>query len=117
MLTKTDLDHIRKVVRQEVKVEVTDATRTLDSQIRLSRMRVQASIGELDDRVKNVEIKLSDVGDQVEETRKDVVDVKKRVGKIEETVDLIAKNYDEGDVILARRVKKIEEHVGLPTQN
>lgn len=117
MLTKNDLDQIRKVVRQEVKVEVKDSTQTLDSQIRLSRMQVQANISELDDRMKNVEIRLDDVGDQVKQTQNDLTDVKKRVKKIEKTVDLIVKNYDEADVLLGRRVKKIEEHLSLPSGN
>jgi predicted RND superfamily exporter protein len=48
---------------------------------------------------------------------KDIKDVKKRVGKIEKTVNLIVKNYDEGDAMLTRRIKKLEQHVGLPNQN
>lgn len=45
--------------------------------------------------------------------KKDLTDVKKRVRKIEKTVDLITKNYDEGDTKLSRRVTKIEEHLQI----
>ena len=124
MLTKNDFDQIgklvQKIVRQEVKVEVKDSTRTLDSQIRLSRMQVQQDISELDDRMKNVEVGINTVDSRLNhvETRldgieKDITDVKTGVRKTEKTVSLIAKNYDEGDVMLARRVKKLEQHVGL----
>lgn len=39
--------------------------------------------------------------------------VKKDLKYIKKTVGLIAKNYDEGDVKLSRRVKRIEEHLNL----
>jgi hypothetical protein len=91
MLTKTDLDQIRKVIRQEVKIEVKDSARTLDSQIRLSRMQVQGNIGEVDDRIKNVEIKLDDVANNVKKTQKDISQMQQR-----------------------KRIVSLEEHVGRP---
>jgi SMC interacting uncharacterized protein involved in chromosome segregation len=92
MLTKNDLDQIRKVIRQEVKVEVKDSTQTLDSQIRLSRMQVQGNIGEVDDRIKNVEIKLDDVANNVKKTQKDISQMQQR-----------------------KRIVRLEEHVGIST--
>ena len=71
-------------------------------------MQVQNEINELDGRMKNVEVSVNGVA-------KDVKDVRKRAGKIEKkTVDIIARNYDEGDVVLAIRVKRIEAHLSLP---
>lgn len=49
--------------------------------------------------------------------KKDLGILKKDVKYLKKTVDIIAKNYDEGDVLLSRRVKKIEQHLGLPTGN
>ncbi|MBI2026039.1 MAG: hypothetical protein HYT06_01515 [Candidatus Levybacteria bacterium] len=43
--------------------------------------------------------------------------LRKDVRYLKKTADLIAKNYDEGDVLLARRVKKIEEHLSLSSGN
>lgn len=57
MLTIKDLSQIRKVVREEVEAEVKDSTRNLEGEIRLSRMRIQGGINEIDDRMKNVEIR------------------------------------------------------------
>ena len=111
MLTKSDFDQlgklVRKIVREEVETEVKDSTRTLENQIRLSRMQVQNDINELDDRMKNVEIRVDVVGKGVE-------DIKKRVKKIEKDVNLIGRLFDEGDVKLERRVKRIEQHLVLP---
>jgi hypothetical protein len=107
MLTKNDLDQIRKVVRQEVKVEVKDSTQTLESQIRLSRMQVQQNIGELDDRIKNVEIRLDDAANNAKKIQKDVSQIK----KIQDTMlDLLDKEQMEQ----RKRIVRLEEHVGFP---
>ncbi len=39
--------------------------------------------------------------------------IKKDLRYLKKTVDLIVINYDEGDIKLERRVKKIEDHIGL----
>jgi len=107
MLTKNDLDQIRKVIRQEVKVEVKDSTQTLGSQVRLSRMQVQANIGEVDDRIKNVEIKLDDVAINVKKIQKDVSLLKRDQGTM---LDLL----DKEQMQQRKRIARLEEEVGLP---
>lgn len=86
MLIKTDFDQIgkivRKVVREEVETEVTDAKKTLESQIRLSKLEIKSVISDLDDRVKNVEVTVSSLD-------KDIKDIKKRVRKTEKTVGVM----------------------------
>ena len=39
--------------------------------------------------------------------------IKKELRYIRKTVSIIAKNYDEGDVKLDRRVRRIEQHLAL----
>lgn len=39
--------------------------------------------------------------------------IKKDLRYLKKTVDLTVKNYDEGDIKLERRVKRIEGHIGL----
>lgn len=39
--------------------------------------------------------------------------IKKDLRYLRKTLDLTVKNYDEGDIELGKRVKKIEEHIGL----
>lgn len=110
MLTKNDLDQIgklvRKIVREEVETEVSDARKTLETQIRLSKMQIQDNINDVDDRLKNVEI-------AVEGLTKDMKDVKKRVRKTEKTVDYIIGKFNEEIVSTQKRVTKIEDHLGL----
>ena len=108
MLTKNDLEQIRKVIRQEVKVEVEDSTKTLESQIRLSRMRVQEDIGNLDDKVKNVEIRQDDMVNKVEKVQKDVSKIRKDQGIM---LDLL----DKEQMQQRKRIIRLEEHAGLPS--
>ncbi len=42
--------------------------------------------------------------------------IKKDLRYLKKTVNLIAKNYDEGDMRLERRVKRIEQHLHLPAE-
>ncbi|OGH20144.1 MAG: hypothetical protein A3D74_02470 [Candidatus Levybacteria bacterium RIFCSPHIGHO2_02_FULL_37_13] len=48
-----------------------------------------------------------------EKLEKKLKPIKKDLRYLKKTVDLTVKNYDEGDVRLERRVKKIEAHIGL----
>lgn len=107
MLTRIDLDQIRKVIRQEVKVEVKDSTKTLESQIRLSRMQVQTDISQVDDRIKNVEIRVDDMTNNVKKTHKDVLQIKK-------TQDVMLDLLDKEQMQQRKRLNRLEEEVGLP---
>lgn len=40
--------------------------------------------------------------------------IKKDLKYLRKTTDIIVKNYDEGDVKLSRRLKRIENHLSLP---
>lgn len=129
MLVKSDLEQIgklvRKVVREEVEAEVKDSTHTLDSEIRMSRMRIQHDIGELDNRMKNVEVRLDNVQKEIKETivtglepvKKDMKYLKKKVNRIDKTVHVMAKLFETEDVLLNKRVAKIEAHLGLASKN
>lgn len=57
---------------------------------------------------------LSQIGNVIDEKLDSKLKpIKKNLRYLKKTVDLIVKNYDEGDVKLDRRVRKIEEHIGL----
>ena len=51
---------------------------------------------------------------ELEPIKKDLKYLKKKVNRIDETVNLIVANYDEADVKLERRVRKIEQRIALP---
>ena len=92
MLTKTDLNQIRGVVREEVDVVVEE--------------KLEKGLEPIK---KDLTILKSDVTD----LKKDVKYLKKKVNRIDRTVSLTVKNYDEGDIKLDRRISKVEEHIGL----
>lgn len=53
------------------------------------------------------------IDEKLEPIKKDLKYLKKKVNRIDKTVSLTVKNYDERDVKLERRVKRIETHIGL----
>ncbi|MDO8583259.1 MAG: hypothetical protein Q7R51_01910 [bacterium] len=85
MLTKTDLNQIRGVVRDEVEIVV-------------------------EDKLKPIRKALSQIGQVIDEKLRPI---KKDLKYLKTTVNLIVKNYDEADVKLERRVRKIETQIGL----
>jgi|WetSurMetagenome_2_1015567.scaffolds.fasta_scaffold06078_6 hypothetical protein len=89
MLTKTDLNQIRGVVREEVDVVI-------------------------EDRLKPIRKELSQVGQVIDEKLdKKLKPIKKDLKYLKKTLDIVVENYDENDVRLERRIKKIETHIGL----
>lgn len=55
---------------------------------------------------------LNQIGNVIEEKlEKKLKPIKKELIYIRKTVNIIAKNYDEADVVLARRVKIIEQQL------
>jgi phosphoenolpyruvate synthase/pyruvate phosphate dikinase len=59
---------------------------------------------------------LTEVKKDLIDVKKDLIDVKKRVRKIEKTVDVSAKLLDSDLTKTKRRVLRIEDHLGIPTQ-
>jgi len=106
-LTSDDLKAIRKVIREEVTTEVKDSSKTLESQIRFTKIEIKNGIRELDDRVKNVEIR-------VESLHEDTKEIKKQVKKTAINVEDVLGFLDAKDVELVKRVTKIEKHLNLP---
>ena len=89
MLTKTDLNQIRGVVREEVDVVVGEKLKPIKTDLN--------QIGQVIDEKLDYKLK----------------PIKKDLRYLRKTVDLIVRDYDEADVKLERRVRKIEHHVGL----
>lgn len=53
------------------------------------------------------------VDEKLEPVKKDIKYLKKKVNRIDKTLDLVVKKYDEEDVRVQKRVKRIETHLGL----
>lgn len=131
MLTKTDLSQIRKIIREEVEAEVKDSTQTLGTTIRESRMKVQYDINQLDDRIKNVEIRLDNsdkntqtvvsqldkISGKINSMEKDMKNVKKTLGYVKKTTEILVDRTDREETSLGKRIKRIEGHLNLPPGN
>lgn len=113
MLTNTDLSQIRKVVREEVEAEVSDAKNSLGAQITMTKLELKQEINDLDDRVKNTEIRLNGLNEKLSGVEIDIKDVKKRVKKTEKTVDVMIGMFDKEIVGTQKRVTKIETHLQI----
>jgi len=100
MLTKSDLQQIEKIVKTIVREEVENETQALrddlQADIAMSRMRVQADINELKDRIKNLEIRVAKM-------HKD----------LKNEIKMVVHYLDKENMKTLRRVEKIEEHLGL----
>ncbi|MBI4096377.1 MAG: hypothetical protein HY425_01535 [Candidatus Levybacteria bacterium] len=97
MLTKTDLNQIRGVVHEEVDIIVEE---------------------KLESKLKPIREELSLAGQVIDEKLDSKLKpIRKDLRYLRTTVDIIVKNYDEADVKLHRRVRRIEHHLALPEDN
>lgn len=86
MLTKNDLTKIKSVVHDEIDTIV-------------------------EEKLKPIKRDIEGIDVVVENKLKPI---KRDLRYLRKTVSIIARNYDEGDVKLERRVRKIEKHLALP---
>lgn len=91
MLTKTDLQQIGKVIDEKL-------------DIKLKPIKTDVGVLKQD---------LTGLTQGITNLQKDMKDVKKDLKYIKKSVNLVVKNYDEGDVMLGKRVTKIEEHLQI----
>jgi hypothetical protein len=118
MLTKNDLKEIRKVIREEVEAEVKDSTSNIEGTVRLSALNIRNDVDGLDDRLKNVGVRT----DRVLKDMKTIVfdalkPVKKDLNYLKKTINIAVRRFDEADVKMDKRVRKIEDHLDLPETN
>ena len=93
MLTKTDLNQIRKVVREEIETESRSLEENLQGEIKLVRIEIQKDIRALTNRVKSLEI---------------------ITNRIQKDIKSIINFFDKEFLQLRKRVEKVEEHLNLP---
>ncbi|OGY11613.1 MAG: hypothetical protein A3A58_03390 [Candidatus Blackburnbacteria bacterium RIFCSPLOWO2_01_FULL_41_27] len=111
VLTKSDLDQIRKVVREEVEVEVTTATRNLQIQILQSRIEARTDNKELKEHAKTTEILAR--GSERRLTKLEAK-IDKNHKEIKEEIKQVSDFLDKENLKAVKRVKRVEEHLSLP---
>ncbi len=94
MLTQQDLKQIRSILREEIESEGENTRNELQSELKLFRFELSEKIHALEDRMKNVEIKIT---------------------KLQKDVSTLIVMFDKQDMELLKRVKKIEAHLGFTT--
>ncbi len=92
MLTKTDLQSIRKIVREEVETEAENIKTELQSDLKMNLVRIVGELRELKDRLKNVEIKIN---------------------KIQKDIKYAVDFLDKEGLKVVKRVEKVEKRLGL----
>lgn len=115
-LTKSDLQQIGNVVDERLNKRFIPVEKRLGG-IEDRLEPVEKRLGNIEQRLVPVERGLSNIEDRLEPVEKGVKALRRDVRYLKRTVDIIARNYDEGDVLLARRVKRIEDHLSLPSGN
>jgi len=93
-LTKEDVDQLRKVFREEVEAEAKLTREELQSDILHTKLRIEEGLHTIENRLKNVEIK---------------------VNKIDKTVDVMRRLLDQEQMNQRERSDQVEEHLTLDT--
>ncbi len=109
VLTKSDLDQIKKAVREEVETEGSNTKKSLKTDILVLGARVQNAIKDLSSRTKNLEIGQKALGEKIDRVDKKLEGVQ---GDISEILTAI----DQHQSMLENRVYRLEEEVGLSSQ-
>ena len=92
MLTKTDLSQIRKIIREEVETESQNIKDEIQADIKMSLVRISGELHRIQDRLKNVEIKIN---------------------KIEKDLKYAVNFLDKESLKIQKRVERIEKHLKL----
>lgn len=96
-LTLNDLNEIRKAVREEVESKMGSVGSSLESQLRLTKATISNRLNKIEDKIKDVNIKIGAVHKDLKKEIKQVVNF-----------------LDQEDANLNKRVTKIEKHLNLP---
>lgn len=100
MLTKQDLNQIKKVVRNEVVSEAKNTERNLRSEMKMSRIRIQSDLSGITDRLINLEQQSGKIAKDIKQIKKDA----------RYTADFL----DRENLSLVKRVKRLEINSNLP---
>jgi flagellar motility protein MotE (MotC chaperone) len=110
MLTSRDLKAIKKVIREEIETEGRNIKDSLEDEIRTANLHIREAIHDQGNRIKDVEVRLSSVEKEIKGLRKDT-------RKLQKDVSTAINVFNVEDTRLAKRVSKIESHLGLSSKN
>lgn len=112
MLTNNDIKlfekSTRKIVREEITNETEDLKSRFEAEMKLSRMRIENSLHDLTDRIKNLEIKVT----YLEKSNKEII---KEIKKIRKDLSTNINLSDKMEIYLDKRIKTIEKKLDIET--
>ncbi len=109
MLTQGDLKQIRTIIREEGENEVVRAKNRIQSDMAI----VETGISTISEGVEEVNKRLTSVSMKVDSMAKKITSLERKTRKIDKDVSALIKRTDREDVLLQKRVSKIETHLGL----
>lgn len=110
MLTKQDLTQLRKMVREEVVTEARNSREELQAEIKLSRMETINEVNRLENRLKNLEIRISDFQT---ETKKWFKRIESNISRLRKDLNAFTVSFDRDRSNLQKRIMIIESHLGI----
>lgn len=117
MLSKQDLNQfeklVRKIVREEVAVESRSTRDDLQSEIKLARMELSLRLDKIDDKVKNLEIRLSQFQAN---TEKELKKIGSNIARLRKDLNTFTMSFDQDRAHLQKRIMRIESRLGLVNQ-
>jgi len=97
MLTKTDLNQIRKVVKEEIGVQLDPVQINLRSEIRSTRADFHSEI----------QLFRNDL-------HKEILTLDQSIKRVQRKLDKVVDFFDHKHVGLVKRVERLENHLNLP---
>lgn len=113
MLTKQDLIQLRKIVREEVVAETRSSREELQAEIKFARMETINEINRLDNRIKNIQIGLSQFQ---KDTEKRLKRIELNISRLRKDLNAFTLSFDRDRANLQKRIMILESHAGIANQ-
>lgn len=101
---------IKSIIRSEVGIETKGLKNSLTSEIKSSRMTLQLSIGEIEDKIKDIELGQNS-------DHKLLASIQKEIKKIGKSLNKASNILDTDNLNTLKRIKRVENYLRLPEMN
>ncbi len=113
MLTKDDLQAIRGLIGDAVE-QIRGDMNSRFNQVDTRFDGVDARFDGVDARLKQIDVRFDQVETRLDGVEKGLLSTKGDIRKIKKDIEIIINVFDKEDVRLQKRVKRIENRLGLP---
>jgi len=113
MLTKQDLIQLGKVVREEIVAEARNIREELQAEIKFARMESINEINRLGDRIKNLDVRLSQFQ---RDSEKGLKRIESNISRLRKDLNAFTMSFDRDRANLQKRIMILESHAGIANQ-